>query len=202
MVSLSIAAPQMNADSSLERSSLTPPDFELAVEAAKSEDLRRIENLMQFYNYDLSQWLPVSFGDHGLYAIASKRDYWAKPEVRPFVARISGELVGFAVIDDEFVSAGAQFNVGYFFVARRYRGQGVGYRLFRSVLARHPGRWQLYHYKCNESALHFWPKAISRAGGSMPAIHETLIDEQLSVVYSFSAEVLSTSKARSCEATI
>ena len=59
----------------------------LSLVEAQPQDLRCIEGLMQFYNHELSQWYPVEFGDAGLYAIRSKAEYWARPDVRPYLLR-------------------------------------------------------------------------------------------------------------------
>ena len=40
------------------------PSIEL--HAAQRDDLETIENLMQFYLYDFSEWLPLKLGEHGL----------------------------------------------------------------------------------------------------------------------------------------
>lgn len=67
---------------------------------AKGDDLLCIENLMQFYQYALSQSYPLSFADNGLYTVRSKQSYWSKPSVRPYLIRVGTALAGFAVVDD------------------------------------------------------------------------------------------------------
>jgi predicted acetyltransferase len=163
-----------------------PHPLDTSITAAGADDLARIENLMQFYNYDMSEWLPVDFGPNGLYPIRSKQRYWQQRGVQPYLARVGGELAGFAVVDDECLEPGPQFNVGYFFVARRYRGRGLGHRLAEEVFSRHPGTWQAYHYTCNEPARRFWPKAILRAGGSGLVTRQVVADGSAATLYEFS----------------
>lgn len=163
-----------------------PWQTEVKVKEATNADLSRIEGLMQFYNYDLSEWLPVSFGFNGLYAIGSKVNYWERAAVKPYVISASGELAGFAVIDDDFVRPGADFNLGYFFIARRFRGRGLGQTFLEEIFRRHPGAWQLYHYCCNVPATRFWPKALSQFLGTNQVAQQIAVDDHPAVFYEFS----------------
>ena len=43
------------------------PSIEL--HAAQRDELETIENLMQFYVYDFSEWLPLKLGEHGFFNI-------------------------------------------------------------------------------------------------------------------------------------
>lgn len=134
--------------------------------AASSEDWFSIENMMQFYNYDLSEYYPIQFASSGKYSLASKQDYWAKPGVFPFLIKADDELAGFAVIDDEDLAPNTDFSMGYFFISRRFRNLGIGRMVAHQLFSRFPGRWQVYYLRHNKMAAHFWPSAISTAGVS------------------------------------
>ena len=92
---------------------------------AKGENLQRIENMMQFYMYDFSEWIPLSFNDEGWFSIRSKAEYWAKPSTRAFLIIVNDEVAGFVTVDDEVTHPEANFSIGYFFVGRKFRGLGV-----------------------------------------------------------------------------
>ena len=89
---------------------------------AKGENLQRIENMMQFYMYDFSEWIPLSFNDEGWFSIRSKAEYWAKPSTRAFLIIVNDEVAGFVTVDDEVTHQEANFSIGYFFVGRKFRG--------------------------------------------------------------------------------
>jgi predicted acetyltransferase len=161
---------------------------DIVVCRATADDLPRIENLMQFYNYDLSEWYPVEFAAHGLYAIRPKQAYWAKPDVVPYKVLVAGHWAGFAVVDDEVVDPASHHNLGYFFVARRYRGLGVGRRLAETILREHAGRWEIYHLEANQAARRFWPRVIERIAGMAPAERGCVIDDVPSTLYTFSVD--------------
>jgi predicted acetyltransferase len=163
-----------------------PPLNDVVVSRAAPEDLPRIENLMQFYNYDLSEWCPVEFAHHGLYAIRPKAAYWAQAAVVPYKLQVGGHWAGFAVVDDEVIDRSSQHNMGYFFVARRYRGLGIGLQLAATILREHPGRWEIYHLQGNQAARRFWPRAIASITGAAPHESSRVIDEMPSTLYAFS----------------
>lgn len=52
------------------------PSIEL--HAAHRDELETIENLMQFYMHDFSEFLPLKLGEHGFFDIRSNQDYWRK----------------------------------------------------------------------------------------------------------------------------
>lgn len=165
---------------------ITPGEDGALVEAT-AEDLPRIENLMQFYNHDMSEWYPASLGSHGLYDLRPKQAYWANPNTRPYIARVAGDLAGFAVVDDEVTDSCSQFNLGYLFVARRYRGLGLGGRWVRAILARYPGEWEIFHYAANRPACGFWPRAVAAAATEGLRIEDATIDDVACKLYKFRA---------------
>ena len=127
---------------------------------AHRDELQTIENLMQFYMYDFSQWLPLKLGEHGFFSIQPKDDYWRNPATRAFLIRVDGELAGFVTVDDETHIDGAEHNIGYFFLTRRFRGQGVAQFVVSALLSRLRGQWQIFHIDANLPAQRFWARLI------------------------------------------
>ncbi|POA49016.1 GNAT family N-acetyltransferase [Pseudomonas sp. MPR-ANC1] len=133
---------------------------------AQRDELQIIENLMQFYMYDFSQWLPLKLAEHGFFSIQPKDDYWRHPATRPFLIRVDGELAGFVTVDDTTHIAGAKHNIGYFFLTRRFRGQGVAQFVVSALLSKIPGQWQIFHIDANRPAQRFWAGLIPALSGS------------------------------------
>lgn len=149
-----------------------------------------IENLLQFYQYELSAWYPIAFGEDGRYAIASRADYLAQPGTQAWLILADGELAGFAVVDDELLDPRRDLNLGYFFVARRFRGRGIGAAAFGGLLARYPGAWELYYLARNGAAAAFWPKAFERAGVREVAVSEATVQGAAYVLHRFDSPSL------------
>lgn len=163
---------------------------ECRLRRATAADLPRIENLMQFYNYDLSESTPLSFAENGLYALRPKQAYWSTPTVHPYLIEVGTALGGFAVVDQEVVAPTSTFNLGYFFVGRRFRNKGFGKQIVRQLLQRYPGTWEIYHLRGNEAAMRFWSGVIATAGIADAIVTEQLIDDEMCVLYTFSSACL------------
>ncbi|WP_212745699.1 GNAT family N-acetyltransferase [Burkholderia sp. 4M9327F10] len=159
------------------------PKIEL--KQAETSDHPLIVNLMQFYNYDFSEWIPLSFAEDGFFAIRPKLEYLSSPKTIPLLILVDDQIAGFVIVDDEVHVEGAQHNIGYFFVARRYRGLGVGTQVVSDLLGKFPGRWQIWHVKENLGAAAFWAKAVPLVSGGKYAVHSLRIDECNATLYRF-----------------
>ena len=159
----------------------------ILVRPALSTELACIENMMQFYNYDLSESLPLDFAETGLYAIRPKAQYWSKPGVAPFVIYVDDELAGFAVVDGEVIQPQSQYNMGYFFIARRHRGRGVGRLVASKLFAQFSGAWEVYFYSNNKTASEFWHAFMAKSSARDVAMSAQIIDGEPCTLFSFSS---------------
>jgi predicted acetyltransferase len=159
------------------------PQIEL--KQAEQADHQVIVNLMQFYNYDFSEWVPLSFSEDGFFAIRPKLEYLSSPTTIPLLILVDAKIAGFVIIDDEVHVTGAQHNIGYFFVARRYRGLGVGTRVVSDLLGKFPGRWQIWHVRENLGAAAFWAKIVPVVSDGRYVVHSLPIDNCNATLYRF-----------------
>lgn len=159
---------------------------QVSVRAAQLTELTCIENMMQFYNYDLSESHPVDFAATGLYALRPKEQYWSKHSVAPFVVYVDGALAGFAVVDDEVIEPTSHYNMGYFFIARRYRALGVGKQVVSKLFSQFPGAWEIYFYTNNKAASRFWHAVIAKSSVHDVASSERIIDGEPCTLFTFS----------------
>ena len=159
------------------------PSIEL--HAAQRDELETLENLMQFYMYDLSEWLPLKLGGHGCFRIQPQQDYWRNPATRPFLIKVDGELAGFVTVDDNTHLPGAQYNIGYLFVSRRFRGQGIATFVVSTLLSQLPGQWQIFHIDANPPARQFWARVIPGLTGDAFSRHHQPVDGYPCTFYRF-----------------
>ena len=161
-------------------------DSQISVRMALTSEIARIENLMQFYNYDLSESLPIDFAETGLYKLRPKEQYWSKPGVAALVIYVDGALAGFAVVDDEVIQPESRYNMGYFFIARRYRGRGVGKQAASKIFGQFPGAWEVYFYTNNKAASQFWNAILAKLPARDMAMSAQIIDGEPCTLFSFS----------------
>ncbi|VVP80314.1 hypothetical protein PS918_02231 [Pseudomonas fluorescens] len=159
----------------------------IALHAAQRDELQIIENLMQFYTYDFSEWLPLQLGEHGFFNIRPLPDYWRNAATRPFLIQVDGELAGFVTVDDETHLPGARYNIGYLFVARRFRGQGVARFVVSTLLSRFPGQWQIFHIDANPPARRFWAGVMPGLTGGEFTLHQREVEGLPCTFYRFNA---------------
>ncbi|AWM91690.1 GNAT family N-acetyltransferase [Pseudomonas sp. 31-12] len=159
------------------------PSIEL--HAAHRDELETIENLMQFYMHDFSEFLPLKLGEHGFFDIRSNQDYWRKPGTQPFLVKVGGELAGFVTVDDDTHIDGAEHNIGYLFVSRRFRGQGVAKFVVSTLLSRFPGQWQIFHIDANLPARRFWATVMPELADDGFTLHQLPVDGYPCTFYRF-----------------
>ena len=157
----------------------------IELHVAQRDELETIENLMQFYTYDFSEWLPLKLGESGFFSILPMPDYWRKPATRPFLIKVNGELAGFVTVDEDTHLQGARYNIGYLFVSRRFRGQGVARFVVSALLSRLPGQWQIFHIEANQPARLFWAAVMPMLCAAGFTRHSLTVDGHPCTFYRF-----------------
>lgn len=146
---------------------------DLEIVAATQTDYPIVRNLAHYYVYDMSEHAGFDFADNGQFEPArSLANYWGvEPEAAvdrwppewegfPFLARVGGKLAGFALVR-RIAHAPSVFDMGEFFVARKFRRRGTGAELARAMFARFPGRWEVREMLTNTGAQLFWRAVIT-----------------------------------------
>ena len=134
------------------------------------DDLPVVRNLARFYVYDMSEHAGFDFADDGLFAAGASLDnYWGiKPEApqdqwpahwRGFahLIRVNGHPAGFALVRQ---IADGLYDMGEFFIARKYRRKGAGKDIATTMFRLYPGRWEVREMPTNVGAQAFWRRII------------------------------------------
>ena len=157
---------------------------QVSVTPAGAAERTLIEGLFQFYLYDFSEMEPpeatdLVFEEDGRYRpFPPLATYWDEADGWPLLIRVDGRPAGFALINSHSHKGGrVEFNMGEFFVARKYRAGGIAAEALRQVLERHPGRWEVAVVARNARAKVFWPRAIAAAPMVRDLVHEERDDE-------------------------
>jgi predicted acetyltransferase len=131
-----------------------------------------VRNLFALYIYDLSEHMGWDVPETGLFGSDEfLAQYWGrKPnDARlhwseglrgfPFLIKADGMLAGFALIR-EIEKDPPTFDVGEFFILRKYRGRGVGKGVAHRLFDLFPGNWQVRELPENTPAQDFWRRTI------------------------------------------
>jgi predicted acetyltransferase len=140
----------------------------LEVLRTSAEEQPILENLLELYIHDFSEFHVVDLGSEGRFGYPDLPLYWLEPERHPFLARIDGDLVGFALVRKIALNHGnkAIWDMAEFFVLRGMRGRGIGTELAQAVWAMFPGAWQVRVMQSNHQAQLFWASAIAKHAGA------------------------------------
>jgi predicted acetyltransferase len=146
----------------------------MPIELRKIDAIERpvLERLFQYYLYDLSQFADWSVSGDGTFAYPSDllSPYWAQTDHHPYFITRQGEIAGFSLVR-RAPDTDQTWDMGQFFVLRKYRHDGIGRTAFSASVNAHPGQWQVRVLPDNKPAYDFWKRCIARVCDDTP--HET-----------------------------
>ena len=134
----------------------------IAVERDEKEILR---NLMEKYDYELSQYGGNDVNKLGLYGFDYFDNYWQDGAKRwAYFIKAEGKLAGFAMIISDYFyidDRKSDYVMSDFFVMYKYRNTGVGRFVANYLFDKYRGTWQLNTIDKNVNSIKFWNKVIS-----------------------------------------
>jgi predicted acetyltransferase len=120
-----------------------------------------IENLMQFYMYDFSEYVKCDVEDNGLFApYLDLKDYWEGDNKFPYLIKKNDKYVGFVLIKYINSKKRSYFSMAEFFILKKYRREGIGKAIAIKAFNLHKGQWEVYQKDSNKPAQIFWNKVI------------------------------------------
>lgn len=121
-----------------------------------------IQNMMQFYLYDFTQFLDFDLNDQGLFAPYPDLDqFWTNRETHyPFLITYMNKPAGFALVERMEDPAEGDYYLTEFFVMKKYRRTGLGTWASNQLFNRLQGRWKVTEVSTNLPAQAFWRKVI------------------------------------------
>lgn len=130
-------------------------NFELINASPDHRDV--IQNLMQFYIYDFTEYLGHDVEADGLFkAYADLDEYWIEGTGKyPYMIKRDGKLAGFILVN-EITTDKKYFSIAEFFIMRKYRRSGIGKPAAKQIFDLHKGDWQVHQREINLPAWKFW----------------------------------------------
>lgn len=144
---------------------------------AIADDLPIVRNLVSYYVYEMSGPMGWECNAEGVYGGCDElaeywqtnhpetppEDQWMEPKWQgyPFMIRVDYLTAGFALVKQYGERAAPSFDMGEFFVLRKYQRQGVGRAAACAVFDRLRGLWEVRQLFDNVAAIAFWRKVIA-----------------------------------------
>lgn len=131
---------------------------------AVAQDARRLSCLFQLYVYDFSDLLGLDLDEDGQFQPPAFDGIDEDLARSAFLFRVEGRLAGFALVRQGSVLTGDPliWDMGEFFVMRRYRRTGVGETSARALFDRFRGPWEVRQRPENAAGTAFWRRVIGR----------------------------------------
>ncbi|MFJ9691602.1 GNAT family N-acetyltransferase [Kitasatospora sp. NPDC101183] len=135
---------------------------DLTVRRACADDRDVLERLWPLFLHDMSDYWNLLPNPDGTYRREWLESALTDPTWCAYLLRSDDRPVGFA-----FVRAldGDARVLNSFFVVRGARRSGFGLRAVLTVLASHPGRWEIAFQERNADAARFWRRVASEVAG-------------------------------------
>ncbi len=133
----------------------------LTIRPAEAADQRALAQMLELYQYELSDIWDQDLDEHGAYGYGLAR-FRDDPNCHAFVATVAGKYAGFALVDRAVKVGPNGFWMDQFFVLKKYRRSGLGARLAHHVFAALPGEWEVGQMPQNHAARDFWRATISQ----------------------------------------
>lgn len=126
---------------------------------AEPQDFEPLQQMLELYQYELSDIWPQDLDAHGRYGYDLSRHLLARHHFA-YVALVDDRYAGFALVAPAAVTRREGVWMEQFFVLKRHRRTGAGRGLAKFVLTRHPGPWEVGQMPANHGAQAFWRRVI------------------------------------------
>jgi predicted acetyltransferase len=133
----------------------------LVCRQARAEDFAALEQLLELYQYELSDIWPQDLDAQGRYGYDLSRHRLGE-RFFAHVALDDSRHVGLALVAPAIVTRTEGCWIEQFFVLKRHRRSGVGLALAQHVFQSHPGAWEVGQMPANLAAQAFWRRVIAR----------------------------------------
>jgi predicted acetyltransferase len=133
----------------------------LYLELVTREQEQTLHNIMQFYIYEFSKFIPaIKLEPNGSYQPFDLNSYWVNENEHAFFMKVENELVGFALV--ECGLNGEPHSINEFFVLKKFNGKGYGAQAAMLLFNRFPGKWKITQIHNNYPAQAFWRTVIHK----------------------------------------
>jgi predicted acetyltransferase len=135
--------------------------MKIEVTQAAIDDKHLIQRMLEFYQYDFSEFDDADLDSHGTYGYPWLDHYWSEKGRCPFIIRVDGKLAGFVLVNQNTYLQTSEWAISEFFIMRKYRKHGVGKVVAFSMFDQFSGKWEVHELESNIPSQLFWRKVIS-----------------------------------------
>jgi predicted acetyltransferase len=128
--------------------------------AITREQEQTLHNIMQFYIYEFSSYIPaIKLEENGAFLPFNLDEYWTTDDHYAFLIKNDTEMVGFALLKTGI--QGKPHYINEFFIMKKFSGKGYGAAAAKSLFDMFPGKWRVTQIQNNYPAQAFWRKVVN-----------------------------------------
>ncbi len=139
--------------------------MEIDLANAALEEKSLIQNMMQLYQYDFSEFEASDLDEHGLFHYKYLDHYWVEKDRTPLIVRLAGCLAGFVLVNKHSYTTQERYCIAEFFIMRKYRRKGIGKHVANTVFDMFGPLWEVHQTKDNTVAQVFWRNVVDEYTG-------------------------------------
>ncbi|MBD2844987.1 acetyltransferase [Paenibacillus sp. IB182496] len=147
--------------------------YQIRLIDAGPEDKLVFRNLIQLYQYDMSEFKGADPDRHGLFDYSDLDHYWTRhgreAEGRQAILiKIDEAVAGFAFLNNLALSVprdDTTRHLAEFFIMRRWRRRHLGKVIVKELFDTYPGVWEVREERENRNAQLFWRNVIQEYTG-------------------------------------
>lgn len=126
-----------------------------------------LNNLMEKYLYEFSQYDGYAFDETGLFRDPSIDRYFTEQNRHSYLIIVDNNLAGFVFVYKRAeCDEPLDWAIGEFFVAYPYRRSGVGTAVMQKLFEQYKGIWQIRYHPKNAGSEKFWQRIAAAASGN------------------------------------
>jgi predicted acetyltransferase len=130
----------------------------VGVELFRSTEKNLLQNLMQVYRHDMSEFNGEDPDESGLFHLSTYfHEYWTEPERHPYKILHGNQVAGFALVRE---IGEREYSIAEFFILRKHRGGGIGKKAACRIFDEFEGTWHVAQDEFNEASHQFWRNTI------------------------------------------
>ena len=135
--------------------------MDISFRVAVWQDKAVLRQMLELYQYDLSEVWPQDLNEHGEFGFVGVERYLRNPRLRAYFFLADGHYAGFGLVDPDVSLPENEFWMGQFFVMKKYRRLGVGRKAAHFIFDQFRGKWEVGQMPLNQPARAFWLRTIS-----------------------------------------
>lgn len=127
---------------------------------ATMKDYPIIQNMARFYVYDRSGYMGWGCEENGMFECIDFKHYFEDRDKKAFIVKVENELAGFILLDKETLINPIDWNLGEFFILKKFQNKAVGKYVAKEIFRKFHGKWLVAVMPQNIKALTFWRNVI------------------------------------------